>query len=54
MLKTNLLFDGRNLYNPERLEAHGLTCIGVGRSSQGAGAPAKPPASTRRERRSKV
>ena len=33
LLTTKIVFDGRNLYDPDRLESHGLVSYGVGRSS---------------------
>ncbi len=30
-LKDAVVFDGRNVYDPERLARHGLTCYGIGR-----------------------
>jgi UDPglucose 6-dehydrogenase len=32
-MKGNLLFDGRNLYDPKKVESHGLKYFGVGRSA---------------------
>jgi UDPglucose 6-dehydrogenase len=32
-LKGNIVFDGRNLYDPKRVESYGFTYIGVGRSA---------------------
>jgi UDPglucose 6-dehydrogenase len=31
LLKTPVIIDGRNIYNPEELEALGITCLGIGR-----------------------
>jgi UDPglucose 6-dehydrogenase len=40
-MKGEFLFDGRNLYDPKRIESHGLTYFGMGRSSgRGEGADA--------------
>ncbi len=32
-LKGSVVFDGRNLYDPKRIESHGLSYVGVGRSA---------------------
>jgi UDPglucose 6-dehydrogenase len=32
LLKSPVVFDGRNIYNPKRLRTHGFTYFGVGRS----------------------
>jgi UDPglucose 6-dehydrogenase len=31
LLKNPVIIDGRNIYNPEELEALGITCLGIGR-----------------------
>lgn len=35
-LKRRMIFDGRNIYDPERLASYGLTYIGIGRRSPAA------------------
>ena len=32
-LKEKIIFDGRNMYDPEHVSMHGLTYVGIGRSS---------------------
>jgi UDPglucose 6-dehydrogenase len=32
-LKEKIIFDGRNMYDPEHVKVHGLTYVGIGRSS---------------------
>ncbi len=34
MLKARIIFDGRNIYNPERVADYGLRYVGIGRSSE--------------------
>ena len=31
LLRSPVIFDGRNLYNPEQLKAHGFTYLSIGR-----------------------
>ena len=31
LMRTPLLLDGRNLYDPSDVQAHGLTYVGIGR-----------------------
>jgi UDPglucose 6-dehydrogenase len=33
VMRTPVVFDGRNLYDPHQLAAAGVTCIGIGRSN---------------------
>jgi UDPglucose 6-dehydrogenase len=31
LMKTPIIFDGRNIYNPEQMKGHGFTYYSVGR-----------------------
>ncbi|MDA1302678.1 MAG: UDP-glucose 6-dehydrogenase, partial [Proteobacteria bacterium] len=37
-LKAQIIFDGRNIYNPARVADYGLRYVGIGRSSELFGA----------------
>jgi UDPglucose 6-dehydrogenase len=39
MLKTPIIFDGRNLYDPEIVAGHGLAYVSIGRAALSAGRP---------------
>ena len=42
MLKTPVIFDGRNLYDPEIVAGHGLGYVSIGRAGLGPGLSAEP------------
>ena len=41
LLREPVIFDGRNVYDPARMEALGFTYHGIGRAA--VGSPASPP-----------
>lgn len=53
LMREPLIFDGRNLYEPQALAAAGIACIGIGRSNPlwRAGASGKSAAKSRRPRK---